>query len=302
MSPGYHFVDADLVFYDRTIQFIRDHRRRFPDRPFFAVFSTQISHAPVLPAKEFNGTTNAGPRGDFVRELDTLTGRLLDAIDDLGIDENTLVIFNSDNGPETVHTDWMRRDHHHDPAGGFRGMKRDGWEGGHRVPFIARWPGRIPAGRISTQRVNTTDMFATLASVVGYELADDVAVDSYDLLPAMLGIQKENDPLRPYMLTQSFRGEFQLRQGHWKYLAHKGSGGNNYEQGMLRAYALPETAPDATGQLFNLDQDPGETTNLFFSESRRREQMQTLLQKLIGKMVAPLRLVANRSGSEAFPS
>ncbi len=280
MAPDYRFVDADLLFYDKALSFITRHRKNFPRRPFFVVLATQISHAPVLPAAEFNGTTNGGPRGDFVYELDVLTGRLLDALQRLGIDDNTLVLFNSDNGPETVHTDWMRKDHDHDAAGGLRGMKRDGWEGGHRVPFIARWPGRIPAGQVSQQMTNTTDIFATLASVVGYELPDDVAVDSYDMLPAMLGIQKEDDPIRPYMLTQSFRGEFQLRQGDWKYLNHMGSGGNDYSKGMLKKYALPETAPGATGQLFNLTEDPGETTNLFFVESARREQMQALLKKL----------------------
>jgi arylsulfatase A len=277
MSPDYHFVDADLLFYEKTLKFITDHRERSPERPFFAVFSTQISHAPVLPADEFRGTTQAGPRGDFICELDTLTGRLLDAIDRLGIDDNTLVIFNSDNGPETVHTDWMRKDHNHDPAGGFRGMKRDEWEWGHRVPLIARWPGRIPASQVSSQLTNTTDIVATLASVVGYELPDNVAVDSYDMLPAMLGIQDDDRPIRPYMLTQSFRGEFQLRQGPWKYQDHVGSGGNNYASGMLKEYALPDTAPDAGGQLFQLDQDPGETENLFFIEARRREEMQALL-------------------------
>ncbi len=282
MSPDYRFVDADLLFLDTGLQFIIDHRKRFPDRPFFAVLATQIAHAPVLPAAEFNGTTQAGPRGDFIRELDSLTGRLLDAIDTLGIDDNTIVIFNSDNGPETVHTDWMRKDHNHDPAGGFRGMKRDGWEGGHRVPFIVRWPGRIPAGQVSDQLTNTTDLLATLASVVGYELPDDVAVDSYDLLPAMLGIHGDK-PIRPYMLTQSFRGEFQLRQGSWKYLDHTGSGGNDYSSGMLQEYALPETAPDASGQLYDLDRDPGETTNLFFVDTPRCIQMQALLQQLTGK-------------------
>ncbi len=283
MSPGYRFVEADLLFYDRTLQFITDHRQRFPDRPFFTVLSTQISHAPVLPAAEFNGRTQAGPRGDFVYELDVLAGRLLDAIEELGIDDNTLIIFNSDNGPETVHTDWMRRDHNHDAAGGYRGMKRDGWEGGHRVPFIARWPDRIPAGQVSSQLTNTTDIFATLASVVGYELPDDAAVDSFDMLPAMLGLQKDDEPIRPHMLMQSFRGEFQLRQGQWKYLDHKGSGGNSYAQGFLKEYALPETAPAATGQLYNLATDPGETTNLFFTEEARRREMQSLLKKLTNR-------------------
>ncbi|HYW78539.1 MAG TPA: arylsulfatase [Thermoguttaceae bacterium] len=283
MAPDYHFVDADLLFYDKTVEFITEHRKNFPEQPFFVVLSTQISHAPVLPAPEFNGKTDAGPRGDFVYELDVLTGRLLDALDRLGIDDNTLVLFNSDNGPETAHTDWMRQDHDHDAAGGRRGMKRDGWEGGHRVPFIARWPGRIPAGHVSGQLTNTTDIFATVASVVGYALPDDVAVDSYDMLPAMLGVQAEEDPIRPYMLTQSFRGEFQLREGDWKYLDHRGSGGNSYDKGILQKYALPEMAPDAPGQLYNLAEDPGETKNLFFSESEKRRELQTLLKTLTAK-------------------
>ncbi len=282
-SPGYRFVDADLLFYDKTLEFITEHRKTSPDKPFFVVFSTQISHAPVLPAPEFRGKTKAGARGDFIHELDTLTGRILDAVKSLGIDDNTLIIFNSDNGPETLHTVWMREDHDHDAAGGYRGMKRDGWEGGHRVPFIARWPSRIPAGQVSAQLTNTTDIFATVASVIGHELADDVAVDSYDMLPVMLGTKKDREPVRPHMLTQSFRSEFQIRQGSWKYLDHMGSGGNNYAKAALEKYALPETAPRATGQLFNLAEDPGETKNLFFAEPVKRKEMQALLARLTNK-------------------
>lgn len=280
MSPDFDFIDADILFLDHTLNFIKTHRKEHADKPFFAVYSTQISHAPVLPAEEFNGKTEAGPRGDFIYELDVLSGRLLDALKELGIDDNTLVLFNSDNGPETMHTDWMRKDHNHDAAGGFRGMKRDGWEGGHRVPFIARWPGKIPAGQVSSQLTNTTDIFATLASIVGFELPDDVAVDSFDMWPAMLGVQKDEQPIRPHMLTQSFRGEFQLRVGDWKYLDHKGSGGNGYDKGMMLEYALPDNAPEATEQLYYLGKDPGETDNLFFKEEQKRTEMQALLKQL----------------------
>lgn len=280
MSPGYKFVDADLLFYDKTLAFIKDHRANHSDLPFFAVFSTQIAHAPVLPAPEFRGKTKAGARGDFVFELDALVGRVLDAVQELGIDDNTLILFNSDNGPETLHTVWMREDHNHDAAGGFRGMKRDGWEGGHRVPFIARWPNRIPAGQISAQMTNTTDIFATVASIIGVQLAGDVAVDSYDMLPAMLGTQREHESIRPHMLTQSFRGEYQLRQGPWKLLNHMGSGGNNYAKGKMKEYALPETEPEATCQLFHLGDDPGETKNLFFSQANKRKELRALLTEL----------------------
>lgn len=280
MSPGYEFVKADLLFYEKTRKFITEHREKRPDQPFFAVLSTQICHAPVLPAPEFNGKTEAGPRGDFVYELDALVGRLLDLLAELKIDEDTLVLFNADNGPETMHVAWMRQDHQHDPAGGFRGVKRDGWEGGHRVPFIARWPGRIPKGRVSHQMTNTTDIFATLASVVGFELPDDVATDSFDMLPAMIGTQDPKESIRPHLLTQSFRGQFQIRQGNWKYLDHRGSGGNRYDRGAMKQYARPDTEPEAKGQLYDLGADPKETTNLFFKNERKRRELQALLAEL----------------------
>ena len=280
MAPGYEFVNADLLFFEKTKRFMVDHFKRFPDRPVFAVLSTQIAHAPVLPADEFNDSTKAGPRGDFVFELDTLVGRVLDLIEELEIDDQTLVLFNADNGPETLHVAWMREDHNHDPSGGWRGMKRDGWEGGHRVPYIVRWPNRIPPEQVSDQLTSTTDIVATLASVVGYQLPDDAAVDSFDMLPVLLGTQPADRSIRPHLLTQSFRGEFQIRQGSWKLLDHKGSGGNNYTNGLLKQYALPETEPEAEGQLYNLNTDPGERTNLYFKESTKRKELQTLLEQL----------------------
>ncbi|MGY8676038.1 MAG: arylsulfatase, partial [Verrucomicrobiia bacterium] len=111
-----------------------------------------------------------------------------------------------------------------------------------------------------------------------YKLPDDAAVDSFDMLPALLAASKK--PIRPHLLTQSFRGEFQLRQHNWKYLAHMGSGGNDYTRGNMAKYALPETAPQATGQLFDLNEDPGETTNLFFAEPAKRKELQELLKRL----------------------
>jgi arylsulfatase A-like enzyme len=279
VAPGYEFVKADLLFYDKMRTFITTHRKDHPDQPFFAVLSTQIAHAPVLPAPEFAGATKAGPRGDFVYQLDVLVGRLIDLLKENGIDDETLVLFHADNGAETRHVVWMREDHNHDAVGGWRGMKRDGWEGGHRVPFIARWPSKTPPQQVTAQMMNTTDIFATLASAAGTVLPDEVAVDSFDLLPAMLGKQAEGKPIRPHLLTQSFQGQFQIRQGNWKYLDHKGSGGNKYE-GDLAKYILPEQEPDAPGQLYDLTKDPGETTNLYFKEEAKRKELQALLRKL----------------------
>ena len=280
MAPGYTFVGADQLFFEKTRAFITSHREESPNRPFFAVLSTQIAHAPVLPAPDSEGATEAGPRGDFVHELDALVGQVLDLVTALGIDDETLVLFNADNGAETLHVDWMRKDHGHDPSGGWRGMKRDGWEGGHRVPFLIRWPGRISPGQVSSQLTSTTDILATLASVVGYRLPDEAATDSFDMLPAMLGTVEEESSIRPHLLTQSFRGEFQLRKGSWKYLDHAGSGGNRYDREPLKSYALPEAAPDAPGQLYDLESDPGETKNLYLSHSDKREELRALLGKL----------------------
>jgi arylsulfatase A-like enzyme len=282
-SPGYRFEGVDELFFEKTETFIKDHRKNTPDKPFLAVLSTQIAHAPVLPDPKFNGKTEGGPRGDFIHELDDITGRMFALLKELNIDDNTLVIFNADNGAEVMHTVWMREDYKHDAVGGYRGMKRDGWEGGHRVPMMFRWPAKIPKGMTSTQLINTTDLFATLASVTGYEVPDNVAVDSFDMLPVLLGKQKDDEPIRPHMLTQSYRGEFQLRVGHWKYLDHIGSGGNSYDRDPLKIYALPEKAPEAKGQLYDLSNDPGETNNLYFTHAEKREEMSKLISELTRK-------------------
>ncbi len=224
------------------------------------------------------GSTKAGPQGDFIFTLDSIVGNLLDTLKRLGIDENTLVIFTSDNGPETVQTRYMRDDYDHDSAYPWRGMKRDGWEGGHRVPFIARWPGMIPAGSVTDQMANVTDIMATVASVVGYALPDDAAEDSYDLLPVLLGEQDEDQSVRPYNLTQSFRSEFQIRSGRWKLLDHKGSGGNGYDKPTMEPYKLPELDPDAPAQLYDMENDPGETTNLFSKNPEKAQELKDLLE------------------------
>ncbi|MGB1817510.1 MAG: hypothetical protein ACPHJ3_19250, partial [Rubripirellula sp.] len=130
------------------------------------------------------------------------------------------------------------------------------------------------------QMNNTTDLFATLASVTGYKLRDEDATDSFDLMPVMLGMVTDSKPVRPHLLTQSFRGEFQIRQGQWKYLDHKGSGGNNYERAPLSQYVIPEKEPDAMGQLYDLATDPGETQNLYFAMPEKTKQMQNLLKQL----------------------
>lgn len=159
----------------------------------------------------------------------------------------------------------MRRDHQHDGARPWRGVKRDDWEGGHRVPCIVRWPGKVSPGTVSDQLMSMTDVMATCAEIAGAELPHDAAEDSYSMLPVMLGKQGDK-PVREYQPQQTISFAFSIRRGDWKYLDHKGSGGNNYNRtgpfGM-KPYKLEDTDPTAPGQLYCLEKDPGERTNLY---------------------------------------
>jgi arylsulfatase A len=176
----------------------------------------------------------------------------------------------------------MRGDHGHDGARPWRGMKRDSWEGGHRVPLIVRWPGNVKAGTTSDQLACLTDVMATVAAILGEALPDHAAEDSFNLLPALLG--DAESPIRPHLITQAFGGfrTLSVRRGSWKYLDHPGSGGNRYEDNPgLAPYILPDIAPSAPHQLYNLGDDPGETKNLAAAMPEKVAEMKTLLDKLI---------------------
>ena len=174
IAPGYEMEEVDLVFLEKSLAFLKDHSSKSPEKPFFLFHSTQAVHLPSFAADAFKGKTRAGPHGDFIFELDHIVGELMRALDKHGLADNTLVIFSSDNGPEVPTVISMRNDHEHDGARPWRGVKRDNWEGGHRVPFIARWPGKISPGSRSEQTICLTDLMATCAAIVGAELPDEI--------------------------------------------------------------------------------------------------------------------------------
>ena len=147
IAPDFDLEEVDLVFLKKSQEFLAQHAKDSPDKPFFLFHSMQAVHLPSFPGEAFKGKTKAGPHGDFIFEMDHIVGELMKTLEQHDLAKNTLIIFTSDNGPEVPTTIAMRRDHKHDGARPWRGVKRDQWEGGHRVPFIARWPGRIPAGR-----------------------------------------------------------------------------------------------------------------------------------------------------------
>jgi arylsulfatase A-like enzyme len=280
IAPDFPMEEVDLVFLKKSREFLEQHVRQSPGKPFFLFHSAQAVHLPSFAAPQFKGKSGAGPHGDFIHQLDWVVGELMSTLEKLGVADNTLVIFTSDNGPEVDSIIHMRADHDHDGARPWRGIKRDNWEGGHRVPFIVRWPGKVKPGTTSAQLASLTDVMATIAAIIGTKLPDNAAEDSFNLLPALRG--EATTPIRPYLLTQAFAGArtLSIRRGSWKYLDHPGSGGNRYENHPgLKPFILPDTAPDAPGQLYNLGTDPGEKRNLYFAQPQIVQELKTLLDQ-----------------------
>ena len=281
IAPGYSMEEIDLQFMEKSLSFLEEHSKKRKGSPFFLFHSAQAVHLPSFPADQFKGKTKAGPHGDFIFELDYIVGKLMAALDKHGFADNALVIFSSDNGPEVPTVLSMRQDYKHDGARPWRGVKRDNWEGGHRVPFIARWPGKIKPGTRSSQTLSLTDLMATFAAITNVKLPQEAGEDSVNMLPALIG-SDEGKSIRKYTLHQTISLALAIRRGPWKYLDHKGSGGNNYDRAGrwgMKKYIVPEKEPEAPGQLYNLDTDPGETNNLYFKRSEIVKELKNKLEE-----------------------
>ncbi|MFC5455779.1 sulfatase-like hydrolase/transferase [Prosthecobacter fluviatilis] len=279
IAPDFPMQEVDLLFLKKSREFMQEHMRSAPEKPFFLYHAAQAVHLPSFAAPEFQNKTQAGPHGDFIAELDHIVGALLQELEKLGIADKTIVLLSSDNGPETTSVVHMRSDYDHDGARPWRGMKRDAWEGGHRVPLIIRWPGHVKSGSTSDQLASLTDVMATLAAITGAKLPINAAEDSFNLLPVLEG--KATAPVRPCLLMQAFGGQrtLSIRRANWKYIDHRSSGGNNYTSPELQPFALPEIAPEAPGQLYDLASDPGETTNLYFKHPEIAAELKALLEQ-----------------------
>lgn len=281
VAPNFDLEEVDLVFLEKSKAFLKAQVKDSPGKPFFLLHSMQAVHLPSFPAKQFQGKSGSGPHGDFIYQMDWVVGELMKTLDELGVAENTIVMFGSDNGPEVPSVIAMRRDHGHDGAKPWRGVKRDQWEGGHRTPFIVKWPGVVKLGSTSDEIVSLTDVFATCAKITGVNFSNDAGEDSFDLNPVLKG-EKIDKPIRPYLLQQTFAMKLSIRQGDWKYIDHKGSGGNNYEkenEWAMGQYAIPDTDPDVPGQLYNLKDDPGETINVYSKHPKVVKKLKTLLEE-----------------------
>ncbi len=284
MVAGWKLVDVLPELERRAVESIE--KSATGGKPFFLYLPLTSPHYPVVPAAAFQGKSTAGEYGDFVVQTDYVVGAVLDALQRNGIDEQTLVIVTSDNGPEITGEvnpgayDRLRQ-FGHASMGALRGAKRDAWEGGHRVPFIARWPGKIQAGSTCDETICHVDLMATLAALLGAKLPADAGVDSVNILPALLG-EKRNVPLREATVLHSGQGKFAIRRGDWVLILAP-TGDDNRKQGepewfqKVRGYE-PRTE---AGQLFNLATDPTQKFNLYATETAQVNELAALLERYV---------------------
>jgi arylsulfatase A len=256
----------------RALDYIRERTRDPAGQPFFLYVALASPHTPIVPTPEFIGRSRATVYGDFVMQTDAMLGKVMAELDAAGAAENTLVIFTSDNGFAPAANLEELQALGHDPSGGFRGHKADIYEGGHRIPFVARWPARVPAGSTCNAPMAQADLMATCAEWLGVELPDGAGEDSVSILDLLTGAAAPTVPRVP-LVHHSENGSFAIRDGRWKLCLCPGSGG----------WSFPRPGVDPTDglppfQLFDLGEDPGERNNL---AAAHPEEVQRLGRALI---------------------
>lgn len=287
-----HFNDFEVgtKLTEKSVEWIKGRE----GKPFFLYLATTAVHHPFTPAQQFQGTSEAGWYGDFVHELDWMVGEVMKSLEDAGVTDETLVIFTSDNGGMFNLGGRTAAKLGHKINGDLLGSKFGIWEGGHRVPFIVRWPGKIEAGTESDQMLISVDLLATIAAVTGQEL--DNAKDSINMLPAM--VDNPEEPLRKEMfVTPNKPTHMAYRKGKWMYIPAKSDGGfrgskpSQHAWGGAAVTALVNTpnsdiengklkkeAPLA--QLYDLETDRNQTRNLFSEHPEVVQQMAEVLNKV----------------------
>lgn len=268
IAPSFKLEEVLPRITKKAVDLIRE-RAAKPEQPFFLYLALTGPHTPWLPTDPFRGRSKAGDYGDFVAQVDDALGQILRALEQTNLAANTLLIFTSDNGAHWTPQDKARFPHRANAR--WRGMKADIWEAGHRIPFIARWPGKIPSGATSDELGCLTDLMATVAQVVGVTLPNNAGEDSYSLLPALLG--KKGKPIREAVVHHSGDGMFAIRRGEWKLILGQGSGGFSEPRPVAPKPGEPE------GQLYNLSKDPAEADDLYRKHPETVSRLTALLEK-----------------------
>lgn len=265
------FIHDDVTphFFEKAIQYISDKSKN--NQPFMLYLALPSPHTPILPSKKWQGNSKINPYADFVMMVDDYVGQLLKTIENTGIENNTIVIFTSDNGcsPEADFKELIAKGHY--PSSIFRGHKADIFEGGHRVPFIVKWPDKIKNKSASNKTICTTDFLATCADIVNTGLKDSEGEDSFSILPLLLD-PNSNNYQREAIIHHSINGSFAIRKGDWKMIFCPDSGGWSYPKPNSEGL---ENLPQF--QLYNLVTDPGEKNNLFGKRPNISKELKELM-------------------------
>lgn len=254
-APDFRAEEVMGTITRKAVDFLDARAKAADGRPFLLYFPLTAPHTPIVPSRAFQEKSGIGPYGDFVLEIDATVGQVVKALERTGLDANTLIIFTSDNGCSPAADLASLAALGHFPSAQYRGGKADIFEGGHRIPFIARWPGKIRPGSTCADTICLTDLLATCAAIVDETLPNNAGEDSVNILPDLLGTARA--PLREATVHHSFFGYYAIRQGPWKLALCPDSGGWSFPRpGMRESMALPPV------QLYNLTDDPGERRNL----------------------------------------
>ena len=280
------YIDEEIgtTLAAKTSDWITEHK----DAPFLLCLMPTAIHHPCTPHPRFQGTSECGIYGDFVHELDWMVGEVLDTLDKHSLTDNTLVIFTSDNGGMLNHEGSAAWEAGHRLNGEHFGFKFDAWEGGHRVPFIVRWPGHVPAGTTSDHLISSIDLTRTLASVLKEDLPADAAPDSFDLLPEFLGTADK--PVRNHLLVMGhMKTHLALRTRRFLYIPAQGGGG--FGNGLTFIARTGETTSDITpagkikpdapkAQVFNLTPEGSQTENIILKNPKVTADLKARLAEL----------------------
>lgn len=303
------FVDTDVLptITEKACEFVATSASA--GKPFFLYVPLNSPHTPISPSEPFRGKSGLGKYADFVMETDWAIGQIVGSIDQAGLAENTLIIVTADNGCSPAAGTRAGRNSlgvtftegeqepaspdKHFPSGVYRGHKADIFEGGHRVPFIARWRGTIEPGREYSDPVCLVDLYATCSDLLGVTVPDNAAEDSVSMLPALLGTAE--GAVREATVHHSINGSFAIRQGKWKLVFCPGSGG----------WSSPkpgEAAQEVTHQLYDLELDPGEIENLYSEEHPVAKKLSALMEKYIAEgRSTPGAHQANQGETKLYP-
>lgn len=273
---GSDFKIAEVLphLFDKSIQHVKARADAAQaGKPFFLYLALPAPHTPIVPVPPFKGASGMNAYADFVMQVDHHMGQLLASLKETGLDENTLVVFTSDNGCSPEGNFGVLEQYGHDPSAGYRGHKADIYEGGHRVPLIARWPGQIDAGGKTNALACLTDLYSTLEAITGQPRQATGGEDGYSLLPVFQGAPTSG---RDALISHSIGGSFSIRQGDWKLCLSAGSGGwSAPREKDAKAQDLPSM------QLFNLSEDRAETKNLQSEQPAKVRELLLLLDEQV---------------------